>query len=267
MLIFCLKGSDPGKPENEDAASCFLASPKGTTIMVAADGVTRGPHNNEPYPSPSPAALAAQAAVRAMAKFLADHHESNELAIAGAFIAGNQAVGHLNAELGLFQSCDYLAKDLAGTVAACAVAEGDLAYYGFIGDCGVAKLTSRGAVNWQTADEVTPVRKHFPDAKKVGLEERYRVVRRDFRNKPGAPHPTYGVMTGEREALTYVRSGQTSLDKGERLLVYTDGVTPYLNDGRFCQMLLDRPPIELEEYVADNPLNNDDKTLLMYLPR
>ena len=149
-----------------------------------------------------------------------------------------------------------------------ALIQGDTVHAGFIGDCGLAILKDDGAIRWHSPDEVASVRPHFPDAQVVGTTERYIRVRRDFRNRPAADHPTYGVLTGEPGALPYVRSLSLTIGEGQSILVYTDGIMPFLfDDAQFRQLLLSGDDEALLEYVTvrSRPGKTaDDKTLLIY---
>lgn len=51
---------------------------------------------------------------------------------------------------------------------------------------------------------------------------------KDLRNKPDAPYVTYGALTGESEALAYVKSGDAELALGDIAVFFSDGILPYL---------------------------------------
>lgn len=188
------------KSVSEDA---FFAD-KSRGIFVVTDGVTRRGFTGA-YPDPSPARQAADAVVETIGKTLTA--PLTDIKMMEAFAQANQSVRAVNQSLGLWGSHDWWGRDLAGTVAACLAVQDSAFLYGFITDCGVAQVSAAGDLIWHTPNTQEAAKKHFPLVEEVGERERFVRVRRDFRNRPEAKHPTFGVLTGEEAALSYVEVG------------------------------------------------------------
>ena len=253
------------KREREDA--CVVKESERAHVAVVADGVTRLQDKHGKYPYHSPATKAANVAALTIAKWLVSSNFFGEVVIRQAFSNGNVAVKRLNEELGFWDKCDYLTKDFAGTVAACVVESNGQIHCANIGDCGVAHFSSKRKLLWHSDDDVAKARPFFPKIEEVGLDERYIRVRRDFRNKPAAKHLTFGVLTGEPEALFYVKVESRSYILGDVVAVYSDGLAPFvLEDIDFQHLLVTGDQKQIQQYVADrssSKLNPDEKTLIL----
>lgn len=259
-----LKSTLKHKRESEDAA--FINEKR--RLLVAADGVSRGPFDDKSkYPYPSPARKAAKIAVDKMGEHLSQIDDVTPEDMLDAVRKANEAIRELNRDLGLWENTDYLTNDLAGTVIASAVQKDSEMVYTFMGDSRVALIGQDGQLKWVSEDEITPIRGHFPKKEDVGVTERFVQVRRDFRNNPSAPHPTYGVLTGEDSALEYVRTGSIEYVPGDVLIAYTDGVTPFIHeDDDFRKLVISGNMEEINRYMGDRSTtekNADDKTLLV----
>lgn len=248
------------KPVSED--EFFVNADRG--IFVVADGVTRRGFSG-PYPDPSPARAAAKATVKSFSD--ANRGQFTERQMHKAFKRANESVRAVNRSLGLWDDHDWWGRDLAGAVAAGLVIQEALFVYGFIADCGVAQISAESGLLWHTPDLLAPAEKHFPSVEELGQKERFIRVRRDFRNRPEAKHPTYGVLTGEEAALSYVQVGARPYGHGEVLAVYSDGAAPFvIKDSTFQQLLGQATEAELSEYVAQHSSseqNADEKTLIV----
>lgn len=252
------------KREGEDA---LFVDEKGGVFAVT-DGVTRDKNDSGEYPYPSPARQAAQIAAETIGNYLVNLEQISERKIHDAFVHANEAVKSLNEQLGLWNNHDYLERDLAGTVGVCAVVQKREVIYGYIGDCGIAHLSSQGELLWHSDDDVITASSHFPKTNDIGRTERTVRVRRDFRNKPSAQHPTYGVLTGEEEAMHYVKTGRVQLEPGAVLVVYSDGAMPFIfEDDDFSRLLFNGNETQIYEYVAHRSSAekySDEKTLILF---
>jgi hypothetical protein len=263
VLAFEWESHIPYKKEREDA----LFTDESRSVLVVTDGVTRLQNEQGKYPYPSPAHQAAQVAAVAIGKSLTHREQINESAIQEALVEGNQAVKQLNEQLGLWENHDYLVRDFAGTVAACSVERDGEILYGYIGDCGVAHLSADGEVLWHSDDDVTTDRPSFPKIEEVVKNERFVRVRRDFRNNPSASHPTFGVLTGEETALSYIKTGHRQFAPEDTLVVFSDGAAPFvLEDIEFRRLLMAGNREVIQRYVDErsSPQNHaDEKTLIL----
>ena len=253
------------KRESEDAA--YVDESKG--VLVAADGVSRGPFDNkDEYPHPSPATSAAKIAAAEIGKYLSSIDNVREDEMVKAAMKANNEIRKLNEDLGYWDNTDYLENDLAGTVVAALVRKDKKMIYSFMGDCGAAVIKSSGELTWSTDDEIIPIRPSFPKKEDVGVEERFVRVRRDFRNKPQASHPTYGVLTGEDTAMDYLRVGTIQYELGDTLIVFSDGVTSLVKeDEDFRKLLATGDREQIAGYIqkrSSTEDNSDDKTLLLF---
>ncbi len=261
----------PWKKERED--SLFLDDQK--KVLVVADGVSRTKNEQREYPYPSPALMASKVASEAMGKSLLAHEEVSEDDVRQAFADGNTAVRKLNEELGLWENHDYYIRDFAGAVASCAIEKGGEIVYGYIGDCGIAHVSASGEILWHSDDDVAAARPGFPPMEgepafakaTTKVKERFVKVRRDFRNNPTANYKTFGVLTGEDTALAYVKTGQRSYSPGDVLVVYSDGISPFVfEDLEFRKLLLKGDKEEIQQYVAERSSQEkdyDEKTLIL----
>lgn len=254
ITSIALRGCIPFKTESED----FFFQQK--NVFVVTDGVSRSFQGK--YPVPSPARIVAEAVANTIGLCLL-----TGATIQDAFKAGSISARFWNKHFGYFFNTDYLFHDLAGCVASTVTIQDKTFKYGFIGDCGVAKLSGSGELIWHTPDEVAPVVKTFKTLiSETATNDRLVRIRRDFRNKPQADHLTYGVITGEKEALSYVRTGEIEFEKGETILLYSDGVFPFFQDAEFRQLLLLGNKRKITQYLKANSSptkNNDDKTIII----
>lgn len=254
------------KPVSEDVR--FTSNDQ--CLFVVADGVTRRGFTGS-YPDPSPAQLAADAAVEAIGKTLAeDIGKATRVTtrhVVRAFRNANTCVREVNRNLEFWDNHDWWGRDLAGTVASCLVLQEATFLFGFMADCGVARVSATGDLLWRTPDLLAPAEKFFPSADALGQRERFVRIHRDFRNKPQASHPTYGVLTGEEDALSYIQVGSRPYNAGEVLAVYSDGAAPFvMDDPAFRQLLLHGSQSHISDYVAQRSSatqHPDEKTLIV----
>ena len=257
----------PYKKEREDS----LVVDEEHKIFVVADGVARLKNEKGEYPYPSPARMASRVAAEAMAEALRD----DQTHIKKAFEKGNEAVKKLNEELGLWDKHDYLVNDFAGTVGAAATEKDGVIEYGYIGDCGVAHFSASGELLYHSDDDVAAARPGFPPMEgepafakaSEKVNERFIKVRRDFRNNLTASHKTFGVLTGEEAALEYVKMGSLKYSSGDVIVVYSDGILPFvLEDMEFQKLLLAGNEEEIRKYIDERSSEKeyyDEKTIIV----
>ncbi len=260
-----LRNLDQRKRESEDAS--YLDREK--KILVAADGITRGPFSeNEQYPYPSPAAQVAKKFVETFGTFLSQQNKVTRQDLIAATYKASLEVKKINQQLGLWANNDYLQNDLASTVFSACIQRDDKMLYAFMGDCGVAKLASDGSLLWSSPDEVTPLRPLFPKTEEVGTIERHLQVRRDFRNNPDADHATFGVISGEEEAMSYLRTGIIPVNSGEIMIAFSDGITEFLHkSSEFRKLLASGSQQKIKAFLEEHShpkKHGDDKTLVLH---
>jgi hypothetical protein len=256
----------PYKKEREDS----LLVDETNHVFVVADGVSRTKNEKDEYPYPSPARMASRVAADAMGQALADGKEMKQ-----TFADGNAAVKKLNEKLGLWDNHDYWVNDFAGTVGAVVVERDGKTEYGYIGDCGVAHISATGELLWHSDDDVEAARVGFPKMEHrpafapstQEVKDRFIKVRKDFRNNPKADYKTFGVLTGEDAALEYVKTGSLETKPGELVVVYSDGILPFiLKDPVFRGLLLKGDQEEIRQYIderSSQETHYDEKTVII----
>ncbi len=216
-------------------------------IFVAADGVTRDwggvLEGVRPYPDPSPATDAADAAAGAvLSTLLAD--PAGEASMRRALEAANAAIREVNVQLGIAERVDWLENDLAGAVAAASTVNGDRLTAGWIGDCGVAVVRD-GRLAWLTRDQLDDVTAWLAANPGTYDDARRVFIRSTLRNRPdhtrdGKPI-TYGVLTGEEGAPHYIETSTLDLRPGDVVATHTDGFRPYFAVPEFLEVLSGDP--------------------------
>jgi len=254
------------KKERED----FLVVDEEYKIFVVADGVGRIKNEKGEYPYPSPAKMASKVASEAITESLKGGKDMKR-----AFANGNEAVKKLNEEIGLWENHDYLVNDFAGTVGVAAVEKENKIEYGYIGDCGIAHFSASGDLLWHSDDDVAAARPGFPPMEgepafaqaSQKVNERFIKVRRDFRNNPTASHKTFGVLTGEDTALEYVKMGSLTYRPGDVIVIYSDGISPFiLEDIEFQKLLFIGNKEEMRKYVDERSSKKEhygEKTIIV----
>lgn len=262
MSIFTLQWTSPtGKPSED---TFFTEETK--SIFAVADGVTRRGYEGS-YPNPSPARLAAQKIIDSFAELIPIMSQKSEESFKKVWTESNLRLQQLNKELGLWEKVDYWGNDFAGAVASCLIVEQQSFFYGFIGDCGVAQISRTGDLVWHTPNEVAHIEPYVLPDEAAKHTDKLLEWRKEYRNNPTANHPTYGVLTGEDEAVEYIRIGKREFSSKETLVVYSDGIEPFLyHDPDFRKLIIQGKKDQLQEYVHNrsSPENNkDEKTLIV----
>lgn len=213
-------------------------------IMAVANGITRDCKNGKDlrndiwgikdailhYPQVSPAADASSIFCDASIGYVIFPERQNCQGILNAFESANEKIRKFQ-ELQI-PEIDYLANDFPGCTAALAVInpEGNTLSYGYICNSGIAIFNKNGGLKFKTPNE-------GPNEGRVGRElevivqknggwhnpEARKLIRSQYRNNPHK-NLSFGVLTGEPEAMTYVKTGEQSLEKGDHVFVYTPGL-------------------------------------------
>ena len=228
-------------------------------IFAVADGVTRDPYEFLPdihtllgkirfsfgYPRPSPAEIASDIFTQTFPLVLRDYELANrdENAIRTAFEEANKKIGEWNAQH--TPNPDYVLEDFAGCVASGAQLNQGLIYLGFLTDCGVAIFDEKGNLKFRTENQGPD--KHdkyiWQDERLQKIDwrnpEARKIVRKDYRNNPSEEH-SFGVLTGEKTAMHYVRTATQEIKPNEHLIVYSDGLEPIIFSGEFADKLRQR---------------------------
>lgn len=227
---------------------------KKENIIAVADGVTRDPMAELPnidtlkgklkftmnYPRPSPARIVSDIFCQSFLEVLRDYTDANQDAIRKAFQEANTQIASWNAKN--ISNPDYLTKDLAGCVASGVFEDKETISWGYLTDCGVAIFDKNGKLKFRTENQGPD--KHDPyiwqDLRLKGKEWENphvrRIIRRDYRNNPFEEH-SFGVLTGEEDAMNYVRTGTQEFIPGDHLVVYSDGLDEVIFSDPFARLI------------------------------
>lgn len=244
---------------------------------IVADGITRDPIGVgdfstcskekflNKYPRPSGGELAAKEICNSFSKSSGSLKER--------LVMANEAVKSLNNKY--IKSCDYLENDYYGAVASCVSIKDDVLYYSYICDCGVIVYDKNGNIKFKTQDDKELFSDPYID--KIGipwdLPEARKIVRSEYRNNLNnivdGKCVSYGALTGEEDAAPFIREGSISLDKGDIVIVYSDGFTNFLNDKEFINIMLNFEKDKVEKYIEEKAREDykkygSEKTLVVY---
>lgn len=234
-------------------------------LMAVADGITRDPKNMPILPNRkdlagmikffwnypgsklkfwkkeiSPARMAADEFCRSFIYYMKEFEKKDAKAVRDSFEKANEEIKILNEEYN--PVVDYLENDYWGCVAAgCALRHENgqkVLSYGFIADCGISVFDANGNKKFQTLNEGPNSKGSINrDIKeKYGAEFRFpegrRIIRNLYRNNPEEPL-AYGALTGEKSAMKYVRTGELEIERGDKIIVFTDGLEDIVNHEDF----------------------------------
>lgn len=237
------------------------------TKAIVADGITRDPigildlskvsyeEMIKLYPRPSGAELAAKTIVETFAK-----SEGNLLE---KLIKCNQEVKKLN-DL-YINKCDYLQNDYYGAVASCVNIEGSKLHYGYICDCGIIIYDKYGNIKFQTEDDKEKYSDFYIN--EIGipwyLPEARVIVRRDYRNNLNNIQNnhcvSYGAITGEEEAISFIHTGTIDLENTDIVVIYSDGFRNLLQLPEFINLIINFDSDNFEEYIEKISKSNYEK--------
>jgi hypothetical protein len=250
-------------------------------FFSVADGVTRDPYEYLPdlsnflgkvkfswgYPRFSPAKVAADIFTGVFTRVLKNYpsERRDENLIRAAFEEANKVIGQWN-------SCnipnqDYVLKDYAGCVASGAALNNGLIHIGFLSDCGVAIFDEKGDLKFRTENQGPDQHESYfwKDERLQSLDwrnpEARRIIRRNYRNNPSQEH-SFGVLTGEKSAMDYVKTTTQELKPNHSLVLYTDGLEPIVFSGEFADNLRKKDTKGLEKLCKRNV--ETEGTLILY---
>lgn len=215
-------------------------------LVVVADGITRDPVGISDfkevsfqdfldcYPRPSGAELAAK---EICSVFASNHANQSLLTL---IEEANKNIRLLNQKY--VPVCDYLENDYYGAVCASISIDKNILYYAYICDCGVIVYDRNGNIKFQTEDDKLKVDSYIAKSGALWNLPSGRVkVRKEYRNQPNhyieGALASYGALTGEKEAIHFIKSGSFYLDSGDIIIVYSDGFTEYFKRNDFYDQL------------------------------
>jgi len=232
-----LQDNTKNKP-NEDS---LFASREGGLFAVA-DGVTRFVPQGKEYPNPSPASTVSEIFCLEAATQLTTAR--SEKMIREVFGNANELICRFNEGNGITkETTDYLENDFAGCVGVLGALTGNTLYYGYIGDCGLLVCDSSTLapifITGNDLDMLEDFRDalHMFIAPRESKEARMLYWNQFLRNRPEERYLTFGSLTGQEEALAYVKTGSVTLSPKDVAVFFSDGVMPYLFSRSFRDTL------------------------------
>lgn len=225
---------------NED----FVICDDRNGIYILLDGVSRDTIDGK-YPIPSPAKEVSELFAETVYDFLKKQKKiySKEV-VRTAFVKGNESIKQFN--------LDYKGDFLPGTVGIVCVICEDNMYFGYIGDC-YGRLIRNDRVDIFTECQTEQIAQH---KKEFTSYE----IRNEICNNVAHPY-AYGVLTGQEEAINFVRLGQYSLENVVALFLSSDGMEAYLSN-----LMLKEYSDNIAKYYLDKSIKGeeeDDKALII----
>ena len=220
-----------GKP-NEDCHYWVSFMDKNKAFAVA-DGVSRTPGNVPQLHVPLSSYTAAATFCHQVACALVTNQTMQE-----AFARANVAIAELNQAAGIGpENVDYLVHDYLGCVGVAGVITAEspnrLAY-GHIGDCSILVYDANYFPMLLPYNSVGLL-EYFREGRGFADENEEKVFwRKEMRNRV-ARFMTYGVLTGEALALSQLRTGYIDLEPNDTVILFSDGIYPFIFDIRFLK--------------------------------
>lgn len=207
----------------------------GTFVIADGVGLYEGIEYVGKYPRSSGTYRISRAFCKAFINYLTRHPKGG---IQEGFRVSNAAAARINegrSKYDVFKKH----KNLFAATAAMAKIKESVLEWGQIADAGVAVIGKDGKLKFRKDNDYWRV----PLPKDIGFYESstYTFSARTFlRNAISKEGKLlgYGVITGEPEAERYLRTGKCSLTRGDIVLLYTDGFTPYIKLPSFRKTIL-----------------------------
>ena len=217
-----------------------------THAFAVADGASRTIYEDASLSS----AIAARTFCRVAALALA-----NGMTLRHAFTAANDEIAEVNEELGITpQTVDYLDRDFLACVGVAGMVseeDPDIFHYGYIGDCGMLVYDTAGApvfLSENPAHVLEQFREGWGCANKT--DERM-LWRRALRNQPKKREMTFGALTGELDAISYLKTGTVRLHPGDTVMLFSDGIYPFIFSREFR--------VAVDRFLRVNKLNDEQR--------
>lgn len=250
----------------------------GENTAIIADGITRDPIGIKDfskcskkdliinYPNPSGAEMCA--------KEICKTFKEENGTLKEKLIKCNEAVNLLNKKY--IKECDYLENDYYGAVASCIEIKESTLKFAYICDSGVIVYDKLGNIKFQTEDD----KKIYSDPYKreAGLPPWYlsecrKIVRSKWRNNPDniidGKCVSFGAITGEKEAISFIKSGEIEIEKEDTVLLYSDGFSEFLHEQEFINKILDFNKEDFKNYIVSKSTQDyekygKEKTIIIY---
>jgi len=221
----------------------YLLISKRYPIFIVADGVTLEANQEGLYPNPSGAGEIARIfSEGALAEAERLYDTFSDDTMLEVFQCGNRAGGEYNRAQGKSkETSNFFDFDMFAATAAIVIAKGANVYWGTMCDSFVAQFGNDGRRVFRSPEcwSAPRITKHTEKEWSAFSEKEQRQeLRRVYRNGvDGEGNPIgYGVITGEEEAMKYVRCGLLDAHNRDLFLIYTDGFEHYIDLPEFIEL-------------------------------
>lgn len=206
----------------------FVLISSNKRCAAVADGVTRMRINGI-YPD-----LSTQIAAECLCRSMIGSYERGERRMNVIHEEANRRIAYLNAAYSITEESELL--ECVGAMGYFEDKHQNIFYYGYLGDSGILVYDRELYPVFMTQNNLE-VLEFFRD--RSGLDEptcEYE-WRTKLRNKPGSRRMTRGGLSGEPDAIEYVRTGTVLLEGGDTILLFTDGILPFVYERAFRSLV------------------------------
>lgn len=223
LKVFMFQEGNAKGKSNDDYSVWLM---EGRSFAVA-DGVSRT-CSSEHTSSRIAARIFCEVTTRALAE---------KKSMSESFVLANKEIETLNRKLSITsETVDYLGRDYLCCVGIAGVLNETPPYrfsYGCIGDCSVLVYDAHLMPKFLSENPIG-VLEGFREGREFSDKNKKMVFwRRDLRNNPSQSFMTYGALTGEPSAMAYLKTGSIDLAWGNVVLLFSDGIYPFIFDVGF----------------------------------
>jgi serine/threonine protein phosphatase PrpC len=222
------------------------------SVYCVAGGITRDPLSPldfndlpiekllEKYPNPSPAKMAADCFCKNFIQFLENKTATEDL-MKKAFTFTNEKIKKLNQKLN--PKPDYLINDFYACVVSGGIIHDNKLFWASIGDCWVMIVGKTGEIKFRSPNGLENFLNYIQDhQEKWSNPERRKEIRSQYRNNPNkiidGKGVSYGALTGEGAAESFIKAGLQKLENGDLVVFYNDGFEKTLEAESFNNVLI-----------------------------
>lgn len=216
-------------------------------IFAVADGVTLMDRDkNGSYPTPSGAKQVADAFCQNSVKWIEKNYQNLNIKIMKeAFKSANKVIEEINDKAGRTkETINFFDFDFFHATGALAVIKENQLFYGRIHDCWITALDKNDKIKlsliepWDWECGKRALARRPKNWKSLCVKEKTVYSHKYERNRiwDNDELAGYGVLTGEEAVLRYLETGSLDLEKGDIILVYTDGFEEYIKLKKFLEI-------------------------------
>lgn len=241
---------------NED----YMLADQQNGIFIICDGISRTCFENENYPDPSPAAMAARLVAsnihEQLCKTTPGAHGDWKSRLRSAIERANRKLAEFN--LQSFSSFDLGANDRAGTSCLVAIFENGNICIAAIGNCSALVQSSN------RIDRFCGFQNHKLLATYPLPHENQQLEKiRGHRNKKGDAYG-YGELTGESAALDFIEFTAFAVDNTSTIYLYSSGAQNFFERGipNQASFTLEELDQRIAKDANERGLALDDRTVI-----